>query len=56
VVIINALGQKLNQSGYQAQPGQQTFIIPVKQYSSGIYYVQVLVNGKAEKSKSIVKE
>ncbi len=56
LVLINALGQQVYQSGYQAQAGQQTYYIPVKQLSNGVYHISVFINGKMEKAKSLIKE
>ncbi len=55
IVIFNALGQKIYNYTSQQSLSPNTYTIPVNNFPQGIYFVSVLVNGKVELSKQIVK-
>lgn len=55
VNILNNLGQMVASKNYGQLSGQQFLPIITDSYSSGIYFVQIVVNGKATTQKLIVE-
>jgi serine protease AprX len=55
ITITNTAGQKVYTLTNQQIAGGQTYNIPVKKLSAGIYYVTVMVNDKIEVIKKVMK-
>jgi hypothetical protein len=55
LLVQNAVGQQIYQASHPTIIGQQTLTIPMQQWSSGIYYVTVLVDGKKALLKKVVR-
>jgi len=54
-LVQNTLGQQLYHSNKTTVAGQQTFIIPMKQFTAGTYLITVLVNGKKLLAVPVIK-
>ena len=54
IEIYNVKGQKVYSLQNQTVNGTQTFIIPVKHFSSGIYFVTVFIDNKKAITKKIL--
>lgn len=55
IIITNAVGQQVYTSINQQAAGGQTYTIPVKKLSAGIYFVTVKINDKEEVVKQVMK-
>ena len=55
ITVHNMSGQKVYQLIHQPVNSSQVFSIPMKQLSSGLYYVTLWVNNKKQLVKKIVK-
>jgi serine protease AprX len=55
VVIFNAIGQKVYTYSGQQTVAPKTYTIPTNNFMQGIYFVSILINGKMELSKQVVK-
>ena len=55
LVVKNLLGQQIYQTSHTTTIGMQTLTIPMQQFSSGIYFVMVLVDGKKAVVKKVVR-
>ena len=54
IEIYNVNGQKVYSLQNQTVNGTQTFVIPLKQFSSGIYFVTVFIDNKKAITKKIL--
>ena len=55
ITLYNEYGQKIYGLSNQQVSGSNTFTIPMKEMSSGIYYLTVLINNKRESTTKIVR-
>jgi hypothetical protein len=55
IIITNAAGQTVYTTTGQQNAGGQTYTIPVKRLSAGIYFVTVKINDKKEVVKAVMK-
>jgi Secretion system C-terminal sorting domain len=55
IVITNAAGQRIYANVNQQAAGGQTYTVPMKKLSAGIYFVTVKINDKEEVVKAVMK-